>query len=520
MRSLTPDWETALVNADRRVVLLVTVNVFGASPADDAQHMATRPGSICAATVPSHVPDAATGLIVPFWPTLTEWPAVEWRMDRRERRAEISEVQIKFSADSELGELLSRSSRTTPITARIDAWTEGMDLSQAIPLVGGTCSISSWPRTDGPVTLTMTDGDPDLSVKWPVDALTAQRFPEAPERVLGQPVSVVIGPAPDLLECLPIDRTDTGSHTRYLYLAMAAAGPSVVTVDGIVRTDWTSSQQKTVDGLSYVEIEFETEVFDDSEVLASGGVGITASDPVSYLCAWAGIDIQEATRAILRYEQTRPDVGLHLSVLGKIAAPVVELLRQRIVPQLPYALGFERGRLRLLPLESRGTAVALTSSTGLEYRLVSQPSEETAPVFNSFRFLCGRRSNNTHEFVVRRSAVDGPESTRALLAASQARYGVRPLPADVNAQDLVVERDESGNILGSPAAERLADLYAEQYSAVSQKIAYKTDWRTALTLERSDPVRVTDDYLTDASGYVERIALKANGPEMVLEVER
>lgn len=518
MRHLSQTWQRALGKADARVVLLVTLNVLGRDPADDANHLALQPGSLCCATHgDTFVSDSSRNMVVPFWPYLTGWPEVEWRMMRRDRRAEISETQINLGSAADFGAMLDAVGGGILLTGRVDAWTDGVELSDVIPLVAGPCTVDTRERDGGPVKVTLRDGDPEKSPAWPIEPISINEFPDAPSRTFGKGINAIIGPAPDEVVCLPIDSLPGSTHREYLYGMNLTAGPQFVLVNGAVESRWTAEDMVTPGGLRVTKVVFAEALPDDADVTASGGVGIVSADPITFLCRWAGVEMDDVTKALLAYENARPDRAFDMSVLGNVQAPVVELLRQRLIPQTPFAMTFERGRLRLLPLDSSTTEIPLSIGSGLSFRLRQQPTTEDVTIYNSFMVECGRKGDS-FLMTVKRDAHNGPAAVREACAVSQQKHGLRPFTETIKAYDVNVESDGDGNPVRCPSGERLADHYALTFASEPRRIGYQVPWLYGLALERNDRVTVTDDELTDQPGYIEQVKLAATGPQIVVEV--
>lgn len=526
MRQLSQAWQSALSKADASVRLNVTINVHGADPADDKHHLATQPGSVCLSTHGGvHVYDSRTGMTIPFWPYLTQWPTIEWRMSRKDRRAEISEVPISIGASADFGALLD-SSGTDNITARVDAWSDGMELAEMIPLPAGQAQLLSRERDGGPIRLSLRDGDPDNEVSFPLGPLDPLDFPDAPRRVLDSKsgLTAILGRAPGEVTCIPLDSLPGDQHRIWGYTMPAAeAAPQVVRVNGAVSSTWQPQTLVTPQGRTYTAVVFDEPLDDDADVTAAGGIGITAKDPLTFLADLAGLVLSDETKALLKYELGRQDRAFQMDVLSNVQASVISLLRDRLLGQTPYAMTFERGKMRLLRLDDSTTQIPLGIGHGLKFRLRSQPAPSENPVYNSFVFECGRDlAGGGYLLEVRRDAGHGPADVRAALARSvQAQRAIRPFPKRVELHDLAVQVDSNGDPVRCPAGERTADLYALTYCRSTRQHAYQADWLMGLTLERNDAVLLTDDSqegLAGAPGFVELIRLAQAGPQVAVEV--
>jgi hypothetical protein len=511
-------------------ILLCTISPDGRDPIAE-RHLALESTSIRAATTTVHVVCAAADVTLPFWPTLLNWPAVDYQLSLEDKRLQISQFDVRLSKDSGLVELLLRlggavsataqGTGTIGATARLELIAPGLDLSESLLLVAGPAH-PTLDRRDGGVTLRVTDGDPDRAVTYPPDLISDAEFPGAPLRSRGRSAQVIVGGMPEAVVCEPIDELADGTSTRFLVSipAMTALPTRIArngtSIDGGLAR---ARQSRTPSGRTYTELVLDVPASPDDEITASGGIGLSRDHPILFLLAQAGYSVSASARAVLNQL-----AAFDFSVLVNQSGAVLDILR-KLVDQTTLVGGFRHGTYTVMDLARPGPTAALGIGTGLLYRLPNQSGLSTAvAVYNSFRVLCGRNHAASSSALptplleIRRDPSHGPQAIRTLLAQSQALYGVRAMDP-VPAYDLTVTVDADGTATDCPAGRALADLIASLYCRRRTRVAYKAaGWnRRVMALELGQRLEITDDNegLNAAPARLTGWRLTATGPEII-----
>lgn len=533
--SIPPGWVPCLTSQAPKMAL-VTVNVQGHDPTDSRHHLALEPGSFTFCSHRDvHVTDSRTMHTIPFWPWLQSWPTVSYRFAPQDRRAEIANTQIQVLAGAKLTEALRDAGGGQKATVRVDLWSPGprrsaaITLENVIPLMAGRVTgISDGTRRTGPVTLTVTDGDPDNQVQFPNEVITHVDFPDAPTIVVdGEHVRTIIGPFPNRIFCPQIDR----ARRRFLIAGhLLVSSPTAVQKGGIdvPPSSWRIlTDSRATSRAPYALIEFNAPIDEISlgitdTVTCSGGVGRTDTNVVAFLANIASLRLTSRAKALLpQFDRDFP-LGLEFSS----PANVLDLLRSRIFPQTGYAVSFRRNELDIIPLLGNAAETRLGVGTGLLFRIGDQDAETPLDsVFNAFEIRCGRDSGATSAgpvplMRIRRDADQGPPAIQALLRRSQAApWGRRFLSVDAN--DLAVQLDSNFNAVACPGGERLADLLAQLHAFAHQTYTYLATWPVGMALDLNDRVLLTDEDegLDDAPTRVVQMQYTANGPQVTLQSE-
>lgn len=532
---LPPGWRVRLA-AGLSPVVLVTINPYGplptrsnrsmADPWTASPHLALQPGSICLATHRNvEVTDTASGRRVPFWPYL-KWPTVERRMAPHERRAEIAEVALEILPDAALGPILRDGGGGQAAVARVDLWLPGIGLENVYPLLGGPVTGSvNQPRREGPVRLGVTDGDPDLEVRYPPGPLTRADFPDAPDWVWNQEFrQTLLGAGIERMYLIPIDR-----EGRRFYLCDPPMLLPPTRIEKGKKFDEPGAQiygasvfeGVTPTGWRYTGVELEEPLREvaslDQNLYASGGFGLAAENPVDFLLKQAGILLTPRARQLLP-ALTR---DFPLSVWLDDQEEGVQTTVHNLLAQTAYVGTWQRGRFDLIPLQRHAPEISVALGRELLFRLAQQePETSITRVWNAFEVRVGRSGASGEAlYTVFRDSSHGPARMQALCRRSEQLYGRRFTA--IEAPDLEIEWHEGtfADPKGSPAAERYADSLVRMHAMVHTPHAYKADWLTALSVDLGWRAKLTDtrESLSDTKTRVVGLRYQPDGPEVTLQ---
>ena len=530
--SIPPGWTLPLASQAPKMVL-VTVNTHGRDPSDpDKPHLALQPDSY---TFCSHetveVTDTRSGRTKPFWPWLQNWPTVTYSFAPEDRRAEISNTSLSVLADAGLTAALRDVGGEQRATVRIDLWAKGIPLKNVFPLTAGIVTgMSDGERRAGPLTLTMTDGDPERQVQYPNDAMSLSEFPGAPYTVIeNEYVPIIVGPFPQRHHCPQMDDT----RRRFLIAGHALTQkPTAVQKGGTtVTSGWqvlpgkTATKQRDITYIEFTAKVDEISAGVTDEVTCSGGVGRVDKNIVALLCEIAGFRLSRRAQALLpQFDRDFP-----LSLEFSSPANVLDLLRQRILPQTGYVAYFRRNELDLIPLLGTVGETRLGVGKGLLFRVPGQDgSTPLSSVFNVIEVRCGRdmfasSSSPVPLIRIRRDYNEGSPDIRALLDKSQASaWGRRELPdAGKNFNDLAVLIDSNGNPTSCPGGQRIADLLARLHAFPHRTFSYATTWPMGMSVDLNDRVLLTDpdENLADEPTRVVQVAYGPTGTTVQFQTE-
>lgn len=495
---LGPGWDA---NATRRQkpIHLVTINVHGLKPYGNKPHLAAHAGSYCFATEPGiNVSDTYSGRIIPFWPLLGTFPTVAYRFSPQERRAEVPSAQIDILPGSGLTEDILDNHSGQAVTIRIDKWTHGVTLDNAICLLAGRVdSPQESPFRNGRVRFTAVDGDPRNAREYPPGLITRESFPDAPLHVLDQDtITSILGRAPERIICKPISL----DRRTWLYCSPpATVHPNRIEKGGVVlRYGYRTVDLVTPNGIGYTAVVFDnpvdqyTEGIDDT-VSASGGTGLTSRNALAYLMDYAGLQWSSESKA----ELSRLDRDFPLSILvDQQTDSVLDLIRDRLIPQTPFTFTFRNGKGHLIRCGADVPEVPVGIGSNLITRLGEQGQDTSLEsVFNAVEVRCGRDqyASTAGPVALWRAYRDqhhGAPDVRSLCAKSERLYGRRFLAFDAN--DLAVNLTENGVPVSCPGGEYMADLLIRQHALPRRSHRYLASMHLGLSLELNWRVSLTD----------------------------
>jgi len=494
--NLSAAWKRALRDQAARYVLLCTIDPAGRDPADDRHHLALEPGVLRVATDAGAHPDAGSRYL-PFWPYLTAWPPIVERLSLQERRAEIGQVQLRIGGDSGVSGVLARFGSGQAGTVRLDLWTPGLTLAEALPLFGGPITNLTAGVYDDGISITAAGGDVanTATLGGPIER---EDFPDAPLDVIGVAQrQTILGPFPERVVAHQID-----AEGREFYLCDP---PCTSTPDRVFRgggdiTDLsTTVTDTTATGWQYSKIILSEPIEQriegtTQEVAASGGVGVVRNNAIEYLLSdVAGVRLTPRARlAVATLARDFP-----MSVIATSTGSALDIVRQQLIPQTRFAFSMRRGMADLIDLLRPCSNITASVGSNLLFRVRTDDSVDTIDsVYNDFVILCGRdvqgSTSNTPAFIVavRLSADTAPADLVDVLRKSEALAGKRAVT--VEAYDLAVAYDDSGNPVDCPAGKTLALTMAELHALPRRTRTYATTWEFGLVTELGDCIRLTD----------------------------
>ena len=488
------------------------------------EHPALLPGAVRFSTRIGTVVDSSIGMI-PFHPLLAAWPTVNYRLSRTERRAEIPRVRLDVLGTAALPQDIGTSGPVSGWTARLDLWTPGLTLAEAVPLLMGPVTDASRDRARGLVTLNATDGDPLSDASLGGEAITAEDFPDAPDLVLDRARrQLIVGSIPDPIPCIQISHD--GTHWYFMDRPTAippdrfwiGSEPAPLRDRPEVRfTPFPSDPARR-----YTELVFPRPVSESLQlggVSAAGGVGLDA-DPVTLLLQDVG-GYRLSPQAVRDLATLR--TSFNFSVFINAQTTVLQMVRDRLLPQTDLVMTFSMGRVhtyRLTPTYEPSRL--LGPGMGLRDRLLQPHSPNIESVYNAIEVRYRRTTLPPTGDLLTRSALlidrysGGPMG--AICAMSEQRYGRRFL--SVEAADLV---DEQGLPPGNHPASvwRLGETLVRLHALPHRPVRYLSTWATALDVQPDTPCQLTDPAaeLNATPARVVDIAFPPSGPELMFETE-
>lgn len=522
---LSAEWKRAL-RSPGPMVLLVTV-VFDEDALWAEPHPAGASRVLRAATSTVSVPDVSSGRVLPFPGTVVGWPALAREITPEERRAPVATTQLSLTADAAFPREAVGPNSPPSVWARIDLYRPGMTLADARPWMAGPVTAASEEDRRGGVRITIEDGDTLRSVPFPAGNLTVDSadFPDAPDMVLGQARrQVIFGPFPYPIPCIPISKD---GRRWYLCEPAVEAVPTSVQIGGVDvdekdRPVVSVGHLATDPSQTFTELVFPASVSSlglYGNVTASGGVGLPVdSAPVTLLRDVGGYRLSpRAERDLLRVAQ-----DFNFSVFQNKQAPVLDLVRDRILPQTDLMLTLHLGRVETYRLgDDGGRRVRLALGEGLVAfvpQTREQGTSETAYNAIEVKFrrnilLLSPTGTLMRDAIVVDANYGGPIG--AMLARSQDRYGRRPLT--IEAPDIVDEA--SGGVPASVVA--LGELTAVLAAFPPRPLTYDATWDVGEALDLNARVELTDlaQGVNATPARLVRTELLATGPRLTFATE-
>lgn len=510
--NLTRRWQRILATREPDLVVLATVHPHGADPMA-LPHLAMAPGAVRLATVPAAI--ACDGETLPFAPWLVEWPTFAEVYAPQDRRIEIQETTVKIMGGAGLADVLLQAGGGQRATCRIDLWSPGLPLEDALPMVAGPVRgvprLSS--RAEG-VEIAVTDGDPDRVVEYPPGPITRAEFPDAPDHVAGRAQrQVILGRYGVQVPC---HQVDADGLVYYVHEGQAATGPvQAFNFGALVSQPFrVETRRSAASGAPYTALVFAAKpTTPDGLVPAlscSGGTATVEGHPIETLLARVG-----GYRLTPRAAQLLRESPFAQDVLLNRRGDVRRIVAEQIIPQTDLVIAFRHGMIDMLSLSAIGSETRLGIGTGLLYRHARQDGESAASeVINAFELRCGRSGNGGGLVTIRRDVGHGSAAIRDVLAQSQSTWGRHA--AEWDASDLAAYRD-SGGALFCPAGELLGDVLARQHAAPWRPHGYRASWLEGMALELGQRVLLTDpaESLDDAACVVSSREVTPTGVDVI-----
>lgn len=495
---ITQAWKRALANPHSRKCIIVTVNANGLDPFDGNRHVATQPGSYVMSTHTGiELIDVRTGRKIQVLPYIARWPQISKKISLLERRAEISSTQVEVLSDSGLADRISSASQVA--TFRIDIWTDGIPLSDAICLMAGRIGEAPVkPRAGGGISFTAVDAD-SLKNRTTIGLLTRDLVPGAPDDVIDTQRAVVVGEYFIRQIGRQIDEDGT---LFYLHDGFASRFPNRVEKGGlpIPNSEWNVELVMLGGRVPATCIRLSKPVrqlaFGLSDIIsASGGAGIVDKSAIEVLADLAGWKMSPRAKLVaMNLRQTFPTSAL----FGVEDEDIMELIATRFAAQTNCIATIDRGMLDLIPIEFDGNPDVLQLGDELIYRIPGQASETSADeVYSFIEVQCSRdHFGSTVDrarplFRVKRSAEDGPTDMRNLMAKSRSAIGF-DRPKTIQANDLLVQFNERYEPIACPGGEALADIETKLRAFPHRIHSYKTQWLAGLLCQRGERRTLVD----------------------------
>lgn len=504
-------------------VILLTILLDG-DPTDE-RHPGTQPRVIRAATSLATPVSSVTGQMYPYWPTLMNWPVIVREFSPHERRAPVSRIDVKLSRDAGFP-LSTVLPATVPfVTARLDLWTPGLTLEEALPRLAGPISAGKPDWETGGVTITIEDGDTQSEVPFPPGQQTIDlgNFPQAPDLVVGRARrQIIFGPFPYPIPATQIDRE---GRRWYLCDPALSAPPTAfqvggVPVTGIDRPTVAVGHMAADPTRTYTQLVFPQPIKQAGligAVTASGGVGYpTTSAAVTLLRDIGGY----ALTAHAKLELDRVGRDFDFSVFLNNSSNVLDIVEKRILPQTDLVMTQHLNQIEVFRLLGETQTQKIGMGEGFWNRVpMEEPLTSSLDVWNAIEVKYRRTVLPMVSTILSRNAyvVDkdygGPIGH--LLTQSQKRYGRRFL--SLEAADLV-EAGEDGLPLG---VVRLAELTAQLTAMSHRRWAWDAIWSRGLDIEIGDRWLVTDPArgLTETPMRCVRTELQPAGPRVFMQTE-
>ncbi|MGD0950033.1 MAG: hypothetical protein ABSA52_21730 [Candidatus Binatia bacterium] len=539
-------WRTAL-GQDQQKQILFTLSFAREDPVA-SPHMALAANSWCMSTGVAHVVDLRSGRRKPFWPWLGAWPEITTTLRPQDHAATTADVQVQILADSGLAAYLRDHGGAQGATVRLDLWCPGIDLANVWPRFAGVVTACHIDRRTSSVTLTLSDGDPDVVQTWPPGPIVSDNFRQAPNWVLnGTSRQTVLGPGPVGVSCIQIDATGNLFYVADPPYSQWPSGPNAVQVGGApYKSGFSFSTEMTPGtstwpGFKYTQLALKTAApqtgLQTAMVTVSGGVGYDPAirDAISFLLWKGGFDLSPRAQALLA-DYARATYGAPLSVLANLSGSVLDIVRQQLVPQTPFAFRLHRTQADLIDLRATGPQRRVTLGAQLVVRLSDQQDEtQNLSIFNATSILCGLDEFASSIsgaqyplFRIPRNSSDAntPLNIRALCKKSEGVYGNRFLdtPAGAggySAPDLAVLFDANGVAYDSPAGRILGDLVIQLCAMAHHPHSYQATWLDGYGFDLGDRVLLNDanESLVDEPCVVVQITESVTGPQITFQTE-
>lgn len=520
---LSATWRKALSAPHTPKAILVTLALSrDAGRLAEGRHIATLPGALRYATARN----VTTSDGYPFWPLLSEWPVVTYRIAPEERRFETPQVDVRVIPHSFFPNDALKPGSAISMMGRIDLWTPNTSLDTVIPLVQGPVIAASRQRRGGGISFTIRDGEPSEDVDFPANELTFTRedFLNAPEDVIGRARRLIImGPFP---YPIPAVQIDAEGRLFYLMEPPVSGEPTEFYVGGnklerdfpsVKTMSFPNQPERKFTALEFRESVNQTSFFGD--VSAAGGLGIMTTSPIMLLLRdVGGYELTGQAESLLNATQ-KQFTG---SALFNQGAKVLEIVRERLLPQTTLAMTFRMGRIHAVDLGGVGSDRQIAVGQGLRWRIQNETTslDSANDVYNIIVVKYNRTITSVLSNPMRRGLFVLDEkyggSIGSILAASQHEYGRRVL--EIDAAD-IYENDDDGDTPES--VRQLGELEARLHAYEHRKFTYDCDWLDGMGMDVYDRRLLTDsdEELEDEPVRVVEWSLLATGPRLTFQTE-
>jgi hypothetical protein len=465
-----------------------------------------------------------TGLTLPYWPTISQWPDLSFNWSPLDRRADVATTTIQFmpSADIPVGQL--GSSGTPMGYARVDLWTDGVMFEDMIPLIQGPVTESSFNDADDIISLTIADGDILKSVEFPPSSFKIDRdeFPNSPDYIAGYaPRSIILGPFPNQVPCYQIDQ-----FKREFYICEPAlsSGPTKVYIGGDdIQVLGIPFPRHEVGVLSnyqtYSKLVFQDPIDSVNAIgfiTCSGGVGTNSQHPVNTLLKYGDYLLS-------------PDATAHINtlpfnffVLANNSGSVYDLVTSRILPQTDLIGTLHLDHYHTIKLLGTMPEIRMGIGNGLVFRYVDHDVEtDHSKIFNAIEVRYQRdifSKTTPFRTAFMTDSTHGAFTAQNVCRRSEQLYGRRY--EQIQCPDIVQYLDHT--FQGHPVnIVDLANKIAQTNSLPHNEFVYQTNWLEGLSIWLNYRILLTDPDL----GFVDRptrvvsLSIPSTGPQITLQTE-
>lgn len=446
--------------------------------------------------------DAGRGRIVSFSPGLIEPVSLTRSISRIDARAEIASANLHLWGVSFTNKAFYDSGGSG-WRVRIDYGYDGASLSELVPIFDGYIDeINITPGVHDILRITAVEGLGKVGIEFPGAKFSFAEFPHAPHWVVDSLArTVIIGPVPEMVMCVPIS---ADGRTYYICEPPLTIPPRAVYVGHTRTQNYKIETFRTaVTGVPFSAVVFPKPVYDVTRefstiVSVSGGYGVSYTDPVSFLASYIGLQLSGRAK----YLSSLLKGDFPLSIMVNESTDVLSLIMERIMRQTPYLATFFLSMLDVIDLsytDLNMPVMDLSYGSGLVgYASDSSKSSSFGSVVNSVEIKAGMThyGNGSSSLPIMRilfDAYNGPREIRAIAAASQAIYGRRFLSVD--APDLYVEVNESGIPIRSKSAEKLAAFIIRSRAFQAVTYSYFVNSYVAFRSRLGDMFLLTDEFL-------------------------
>lgn len=515
---LKSSWYNPINRLNPDIRMLMT---FGVGRRSDSL-LSTHPGTwgrvVRACTHQSSEVLTSSGRLVPYWPTVQEWPNITYVYEPESRRVNNPTTSIKLLNQSGYLDKFFTMGHSTNSWAQCDLWTPGTPLEDSITILAGPVTRINFDSPGGSVTLDVEDGYDGHPLEFPYnnEFLDLDEFPELSEERVGKARRVFLLNANiTFIPCVPINKRLT---EYYVCEPAMPQMPSEV---------WIGSEQVTKNrfkftrgrmassGQDFTKLTFSDRIENlgySGVVQVHGGSGPNTQSPLKFfLDRIPNLQITERARGHFR-ELDRAQVYDYFVVVNN-NGPIIPIITERMLPMSDLVSFFRGGRLDAIKQGDATRTVRLTMHSELEHRLPATPSETDASNIHNAIDIGYRRNFQPVTDTFSRYSVHIDKTYGGTfgkhLARSEELYG--RLFMRVDASDLGKEED----------ARRLGISILQQTAYPHRIYKYHMSYRYGITLDINDRVFLTDPFLklTDLNCRVTQMHFLPTGINVSLQSE-